>query len=317
MSMRVCVYGAGAVGGHMASRLAAGGAEVALIARGAHLAGLRANGLTLQAADGSRTDRLPATDDPAELGPQDVVLVSAKATGFDAVAAGIGPLLGPETAVVFAVNGIPWWYLEEVDPTAPRSAMSRAVDRARVVGCVVSSANAVVAPGLIRNYSSASRFLLGELDGSISPRCSALAAALTNASSAGAVVPDIRRQVWQKLISNTMFWPVACLTGCDNRQIVSDPELRDICLALGEETVAVAAAHGVRVSLKSDRLVPALYTDHKSSVLQDLEAGRRIEIDHVPGTTQRLARLGRVPTPVLDMTLALARRRAATLGLYP
>jgi 2-dehydropantoate 2-reductase len=310
--MRICIYGAGAVGGHLASRFAAAGEEVSLVARGANLAAIRARGLAFHSGALHRVDRLNASADPAELGKQDAVIVAVKATGLDAVASGLPALMGPETAVVFALNGIPWWYMDELSPPATPSAIARAVPLDRVLACVIHSPNTLTAPGVVHNeLPSVNRFVFGELDFSLSPRCRALAESLTRGGAQGVAMAEIRGEIWRKLVGNTMMWPVACLTGGTGRQIVGDPATRMICRDLVAETLAVAHAWGVEVAFDTEGLVPAKYTDHKSSVLQDLEAGRPLELDWVAGAVQRLGSIKGIKTPLLDTLLALVRNRAA------
>ena len=219
--MRVCVYGAGAIGGHLAARLAKGGAEVSVIVRGANLAGIRQRGLTVRAPDETFTVPVMATDDPRGLGPQDAVLVTAKAPALASVAAGIGPLLGPDTPVVFVLNGIPWWYFHahggpldgQVLPRLdPGNALRDAVGMRRVIGGVVHSPCTVIEPGVIEVTASRSRLVLGEPDGTISARAEAIATALRAGGVEGDVTPRIRDAIWSKLAQNLAGGPIAVLT---------------------------------------------------------------------------------------------------------
>jgi 2-dehydropantoate 2-reductase len=316
--MRVCIYGAGAIGGHLAARFARAGDQVSLVARGPQLAALRARGLVLHSQREHLTHHLPATDTPAELGQQDVVVVTTKATGLDAIAPGLVPLLGSHTMVVFAINGIPWWYLDDMrGPSAQSSPIRQVVARARIISCVVNSANTVTEPGVIHNeMPSLNRFTLGTPEHDATQSCHRIAESITRGGADGVVSPDIRTDIWRKLQINTMLGPVGCLTGATGRRIAANPELRPICLSIAAETEAVAAAWGIQIHYDPDRLKPENYSEHKSSMLQDLELGRPMEIDDIAGATQEAGQRKQVPTPTLDQCLALLRMRARLLGLY-
>jgi 2-dehydropantoate 2-reductase len=319
--MKICVYGAGAIGGHIAVRLAHAGDEVAVIARGAHLAAIQTNGLTLQSSEESSTEWVAATDDPRRIGPVDAVVATVKATGLDEVAANIAPLLGPQTPVVFALNGIPWWYMDEFRGREAENFLSpirHAVGRERVIGCTIYSPNTVIRPGVIhQDNPRRNRFVLGELDGQITPRLQALCDSLTRGGAQGEPTTDPRTELWRKLLSNLSSGPVACLTGANGRELAGEPALRPIVHALAEEGVAVAAAWGIRVAHDRDRVRPENFSTHKASILQDLELGRRMEIDAIYGSVQEAGQRQSVPTPLLDTLLALLRVRAGLLGLYP
>jgi len=317
--MRICIYGAGAIGGHLAVRFANAGDEVSLVARGKQLEALRANGLTMHSASEHFTHRLPATDNAAELGEQDVVVVATKANALDAMAPGLKPLLGPETKVVFAINGIPWWYLDELRGNeATTSPIREVVDHERVIACVVYSANTVIEPGIIHNeMPSANRFSLGSITPDAIKTCQALAENLMRGGAQGVVSPDIRTEIWRKVQINTMFGAVACLTGANGRTMAGAEDLRPICLSIAAETQAVAAAWGITISYDPAKLRPENYSNHKSSILQDLELGRPMEIDEISGAVQEAGRRREVPTPTLDQCLAMLRMRARLVGLYP
>jgi len=296
-------------------RYASAGAEVSVVARGPHLAAIRADGLTLETPEGRITHRLRAESDPALLGEQDAVIVGVKATAIPSMAEALQPLLGPQTPIVFALNGIPWWYMDEIRGSV--GAIAQVVDRARVIGCVINSANTVVAPGVIHAESAGNRFTMGELDGVVSERLLALTDTLSRGGAKGEATADIRTVVWGKLLRNTMSGSVACLTGANGIQIASDPALAKICLAIADETSAVAASLGIEAVFDPARFRPEFYTSHKASILQDLELGRPMEIDAIAGAVQEIGVMRGVPTPTLDIVLALVRRRAALLGLYP
>lgn len=316
--MRICIFGAGAIGGHLAVRFANAGEDVSLVARGPQLEALQTRGITLISGSERFAHRLPATADPAELGEQDVVVVTVKANGLDAMAAGLRPLLGPDTRVVFAVNGIPWWYLDEMrGGEVPESPIRQMIERSRVIGCVINSPNTVIEPGIIHNEQpAANRFFLGAAADDEMQACGAVAASLTRGGAEGVVSADIRTEIWRKVQSNTMTGPVACLTGANSRTIAGRADLRPICLALASETQAVAAAWGISIAYAPERLLPENFSSHKSSILQDLELGRPMEIDEIYGAVQEAGQRKHIPTPTLDQCLALLRMRARLLGLY-
>lgn len=324
--MKICVYGAGAIGGHLAGRLSKGGAEVSVVVRGAQLAAIRAEGLTVRAADGVLHSRPHASDNPAELGPQDVVVVCTKVPALASVAAGIAPLLGPATAVAFVTNGIPWWYFDRhggpmdgrpVPEVDPGEAIREAVGVARVLGGVIYSACAVAAPGVIEVASQTSKLFLGEPDGSRSDRAVALAAAFKAGGLPCSVSPDIRTDIWGKLLNNLANGPICLLTRRSIRDTFTDPVLRDAAIRVVEEGMAVAAAMGRPVpGAAADKVNLSAEIAHKPSILQDLEMGRPMEIDALFTVALRLAREHGVATPTLALTVALAVQAARAAGLY-
>jgi 2-dehydropantoate 2-reductase len=320
--VKICVYGAGAVGGHFAAQLAATGHKVSAIARGAHLEAIRRNGITLCKGERRIVGKVRATDRPAELGPVDAVLVTLKATALGALAAGIGPLLGPDTAVVFAQNGIPWWYAQglpggrpappDLSPLDPDGALARAVPAQHVVGGVIYSANEVVEPGVIRNDAPQRNMLiLGEPDGRASDRLQALSAALEAAQIRAPIEPDIRRSVWTKLLINMGGASLTVVTGETLRDTFADPALAAVRKRMSEEGAAIAAAHGIR--LEGAPQPPAHVPGgpaHKASMLQDYERGRPMEIDALLDAPLWFARAAGVATPTLDAVIALAAHQA-------
>jgi len=324
--MRVCVYGAGAIGGHLAVRFARGGADVSVIARGPHLAAIRRNGLTVHAIDGEHHTKPAATDDPAELGPQDAVVVTVKAPALPQVAANIAPLLRPDTGVAFVMNGIPWWYfhalpgrheghrLSRIDPD---DALWRSVGPERAIGGVVYAASAVTAPGVIEVEQPRSRVVFGEPDGCVSDRAEALAGLLRAGGIVGEVSPDIRTEIWNKLISNLAGGTLAVLGGAAPKAVYADP----VCAAAGErvmqEAAAVAEALGSQPHRNfAQRIASTASMDHKPSILQDLELGRPMEVDGMFDAPLELARLAGAAVPTLELLVALAKVRARGAGLY-
>lgn len=324
--MRVCVFGAGAIGGHLAVRFARGGADVSVVARGPHLTAIQRNGLTVHAIDGEHRVKLTASDDPAHLGPQEAVVVTVKAPALPQVAAGIAPLLRPDTGVAFVMNGIPWWYfhalpgkheghrLPRIDP---EDAMWHAVGPERAIGGVVYAASAVTAPGVIDVEQPRSRVVFGEPDGRLSDRAETLAELLRTGGIIGEVSPDIRTEIWNKLISNLAGGTLAVLGGTAPRAVYADP----ICAAAGErvmqEAASIAEALGSRPHRNfAQRIASTASMDHKPSILQDLELGRPMEVDGLLDAPLELARLGGVAVPTLELLVGLAKVRARAAGLY-
>lgn len=324
--MKICVYGAGAIGGYLAGRLAKGGAEVSVVARGPHLEAIHAEGLTVQTAEGVLHSRPDASDRPADLGPQDAVVVCTKVPALPGVAEGIGPLLGPGTAVAFVTNGIPWWYFDrhggEAEGTRlpeldPGDAVRRAVGVERTLGGVVYAACSVASPGVVEVSSRTSKLILGEPDGERSARAVALAGAFKAGGLPCSVSPDIRSEVWGKLLNNLANGPLCLLTRRNIRDTFADPVLNEAALKAVEEGLAVAAAMGRHVSSTAqERISLSAQIPHKPSILQDLELGRPMEIDALFTVPLRLARERGVPTPTLSLLVALATQAAEAAGLY-
>lgn len=324
--MKICVYGAGAIGGYLAGRLAQGGAELSVVARGPHLAAIRAEGLTVRTAEGDMRSRPAASDRPADLGPQDAVVVCTKVPALGSVAAGIGPLLGRDTAVAFVTNGIPWWHFDRhcgeadgarVPEVDPGEAIRRAVGVERTLGGVVYAACSVASPGVVEVSSRTSKLILGEPDGARSARAIALAVAFKAGGLPCSVSPDIRSEVWGKLLNNLANGPLCLLTRRDMRDTFADPVLYDAALKVVEEGLALAAAMGRHVSSSAqERVSLSAQIPHKPSILQDLELGRPMEIDALFAVPLRLARERGVPTPTLSLLVAMATQAAEAAGLY-
>jgi 2-dehydropantoate 2-reductase len=325
--MRICVFGAGAIGGYVGAKLAAKGeAEVSLVARGPHLQAMRESGLTLNEGGSQTTVKVVATDKPAELPPQDYVFLALKAHSVPRVLDGIEPLLGPGTAVVTAQNGIPWWYfyrhggpfdgrgIESVDPGGR---IWTAIGPERAIGCVVYPAAEIGAPGVIRHVEG-DRLPLGEPSGEKSERVTALSHVLVAAGLRAAVRPAIRTDIWVKLWGNLSFNPISALTGATLVEITRDPDTRAVVRQMMVEAEQIATALGVRLPIDVDRRIAGAEEvgAHKTSMLQDLERGRPMEIDALVTAVQELGKLTGVPTPVIDVVLALVRQRARSAGLY-
>ena len=325
--MKICVFGAGAIGGYMAGKLALAGHEVSAIARGAHLAALQSHGLKLIEEGRTRKVDLPSSDDPAVFGPQDVVICALKAQQANANAGAFAPLLGPRTAVLTAMNGIPWWYfykergplegnhLESVDPGA---AQWNAIGPERAIGCVVDPACEVVAPGVIE-HRLYKRFTIGEPDGSTSERVVALRDALVSAGFEVPIRDTIRWSIWLKLWGNVCFNPISALTHATLDRVTSEPGLRALCKSMMSEARAITTTLGLAIpeQMMERRLNAAgSVVGHKISMLQDLDRGRPLEIDALVTAVQEMGRLVEVATPTIAMVLALVQERGRQAGLY-
>ncbi|MGA7808135.1 2-dehydropantoate 2-reductase [Bradyrhizobium sp.] len=321
--MRICIFGAGAVGSHFAVRLALAGHDVACVMRGAHLDAVKARGLTLKVGDAEFTAKVKASDDPAALGVQDLVISTLKATGISSLATGLKPLLGADTPVVLAQNGIPWWYdiglsadhppppdLSFLDPGAQLRA---AIARERIVGGVIFSANEVTAPGVARNLSpERNRLLIGECDDRAGERIARLRAALEAAAIESPVAPRIRETIWSKLLTNMSMSVLCLLTGQTARAVRDEPALRDVIPRLLDEANAVAQHYCPEVK-RVTRTGPA--PEHKPSILQDYELGRAMEIDVLVRAPAAFARAAALSTPMLDLMAGLAIQKARDKGL--
>ncbi|MFT7571047.1 MAG: 2-dehydropantoate 2-reductase [Paracoccaceae bacterium] len=325
--MKFCVFGAGAVGGFVGGMVARTDTEVSLVARGEHLAALQENGLRVITPDAEFTVTPPATDTPTDLGVQDVVFLSAKAHALTAAAEAMRPLIGPDTVIVSAQNGIPFWYfhahggpldgstLQTVDPGGR---IADSIGCARVIGCVITSSNTVEAPGVVRNIGNRV-FAIGEPDGNLSPRLSDIAAILTDAGLEAPMTEAIRSEVWVKMWGNVSFSPMAALTMSKLGPLVERDDLLQLGVSVMKEVQAVGEALGVTFHQKiTDRVAGTRkVSGHKTSILQDLEAGRPMEVDGITGAVVELGRLTGVETPMIDLVYALLRQRGREAGLYP
>ena len=331
--MKIAIFGAGAVGGHVAARLGAGadaaGIEVAAVARGAQLAAIRQHGITLWIGEERYSTRIHATDRPDSLGVQDVVFVALKSSVLPAAVPGIAPLIGPDTSVVFAMNGIPWWYLYRCPETGvprpdlslldPGGGLERAIGLERVIGCVINSMNEVVEPAVIRNSpGTLNKFTLGEPDGTVSRRIERVAAAFERAGIPAPVSTTIRVDIWDKLLRNLSTSPICALTGEPIGVIGRHEELYALAKALMAEGLATARAHGIAPEVTVERAYGKRpNSTHKPSMLQDFERNRPPEIDGLLTSVQAFARAAGIATPHLDTATALVIEKARKLGLYP
>lgn len=323
--MKVCIYGAGAIGGYVGAQMSFAGADVSLVARGPHLKAMRENGLKLRIGDEERVAKVTCTDDPAELGPQDFVFVALKAHSIPGVVDAMQPLLSNSTSIVTAVNGIPYWYfhrhggdlegttLEAVDPGARQW---NALRPERAIGCIVYPATEVVEPGVIQHVYG-DKFPVGEPSGEKTERVQQLSAMMEAAGLRAPVLDNIRDEIWLKLWGNLCFNPISALTHATLDVITATPGTRAVAKAMMLEGQAIAERLGVRFRVDVERRIngAGAVGAHKTSMLQDLERGRAMEIDPLVTVVQELGRLTNIPTPMIDTVLALVQQRASSAGL--
>lgn len=328
--MRICIFGAGAVGGNFAVRLANAGHEVSAVTRGENLKAIRANGLTLIAGERKLHATIRASDKPTELGPQDLVICALKTTGLAALPDAIAPLLGSDTPVIFAQNGIPWWYSNGLGASRPKppdlsridpgGALAQAIEPRRVIGAVIWSANEVMSPGVIENRTPDSNLLvIGEPDDRATPRITELRALLEKADILSPATADIRKTLWTKLVQNLTGSTLCLLTQQPIAILNQDPAIVEVTKRIVAEARAIAAAHGI--ALEEQPNAPTAKPRqrsgaHKPSMLQDYERGRPMEIEAMIQTPVAFARAAGVSTPTFDVIAALCARRAADKGLY-
>jgi len=328
--MKVCIYGAGAIGGFIGARLAlAGECQVSAVARGATLAALREHGLRLRQGGALHTAPVQASDDPAALGPQDGVVIAVKGPALAAVAARIAPLLGPDTWVLPAMNGVPWWFgagapalgdapLESIDPGGRIAA---AIPVARVIGCVVHASTWTSEPGLVEHKMGQGLIIgepLGDVGGA-SSRVQALAGLLQRAGFDVTASADVRRDIWYKLWGNMTMNPLTAITGATVDRVLDDPLMRQFCSNAMAEAAAVGAKIGCAIAqTPEDRhQITRKLGAFKTSMLQDVEAGRAIELDALVTVVREIAQRVGVATPTIDALLGLARLHGRVHGLYP
>ena len=324
--MKVCVYGAGAIGGYIGAKLALSGEEVTLIARGPHLEAMKARGLKLIEEGKEHVVRPRVTSDPREAGPQDYVFLSVKAHALKGIADGVQPLLGASTALVPAINGVPWWYFYKL-PGPYENARVAAVDPggvlweklppSKVIGCIVYPATDVVEPGVIQHQYS-NRFDIGEPDGSKSERAQALSKMMIKAGMRAPLRTSIRDNLWVKLWGNLSFNMLCALTMSSLDQVIANAATKAVARAMMLEGQAVGEKLGVKFPIDVDaRIAGAAEVGvHKPSTLIDLERGRPMEIDPLLGAVVELGRLTKTPMPVCETILPIVRLRAQAAGLY-
>jgi 2-dehydropantoate 2-reductase len=324
--MKVCIYGAGAVGGYLGAKLHNAGAEVSLIARGAHLEAMRRNGVRLIEGESEAVARPHCTDDPAELGPQDYLIIGLKAHSVPGAVESMQKLLGNDTGVITAVNGIPYWYFYRhggalegttLDSVDPDGAQWRVLRPERAIGCVVYPATEVVEPGVIKHVYG-DKFPIGEPTGEKTARCERFSEVMAKAGLRAPVLDNIRDEIWLKLWGNLCFNPISALTHATLDVVATDPGTRAVATRMMEEAQAIAAEFGVNFRVSLERRIDgaAKVGAHKTSMLQDLERGRPLETGALVSVIQEMGRLVGVPTPTLDVVLALVQQRAKVAGLH-
>ncbi len=325
--MKVAVYGFGAIGGLIGARLAVAGCSVSAVARGATLAALNTHGLRLQVQDQITSVPILAAQDPQQLGAQDVVIIAVKAPALPDVTARIAPLLGPDTIVITAMNGVPWWFFDsrEVPHSGTRlqsldatGALSRAIPTRQVIGCVVHLSSSCPEPGLVR-VGFGNRLILGEPSGGPSSRLASLVKLLDEAGFDTEASSDIRTDIWYKLWGNMTMNPVSAITGATCDQILDDPLLHTFCLTAMQEAAAIGARIGCAITQSgADRMaITRKLGVFKTSMLQDAEAGKALEIDALVTVVHEIGQRVGVPTPAIDSLLGLARLYGRVHGLYP
>jgi 2-dehydropantoate 2-reductase len=324
--MRIGIFGAGAIGGLMAVRLARAGIDVTVVARGPHLAAMQANGITLRTGGDEMSARPRCVADAGEAGMQDYVVVTLKAHGLPGAAPQIARMMGPDSALVTGINGVPYWYFHghdsafrdrTIDSVDPGGIVSRILPPACAIGCVVYPAAEVIEPGIV-DHTYGDRFTLGEPAGTRTPRIEALSAALIAAGFKAPIRPRIRDEIWVKLWGNMAFNPISALTGATLLRLTQEPALRTQIRTIMLEGRAVAQALGVKFGIDVDRRIEgaADVGEHKTSMLQDLERGRPMEIDALLGAVVELGTLVGQDMPTSRTVLALVRERARQAGCY-
>ncbi|HEX6794346.1 MAG TPA: 2-dehydropantoate 2-reductase [Casimicrobiaceae bacterium] len=318
--MKVCVYGAGAIGGYLGLQLARAGVDVSLVARGAHLEAMRAHGLRLLIDGRECVERIRCTDVPADVGVQDCVIVALKAHSIAPAVSSMLPLLGGDTTIVTASNGLPYWFFDvpgvpyrglALTSVDPGELQRTHLGYARALGCVVLPATEIVAPGVIR-HEHGNKLPIGEPDGRRTPRIEQLHRMLTAAGFDAPIRTDIRNEIWLKLWGNQCLNPVSALTGATVDVVASDPRSRSVLLSMMREASAIGERLGLSLRVDAKRRLDgaAALGPHKMSMLQDLERGREMEVEALVGVIGELARVTGVPTPTVDVVLALIRLRA-------
>ncbi|MER9856375.1 MULTISPECIES: 2-dehydropantoate 2-reductase [unclassified Mesorhizobium] len=322
--MKICIYGAGAIGGYLGAALAEAGCEVSLIARGTHMEAIRKDGLRLVKGEQETVHRLACTDRPQDLTAQDYVIVALKAHQVPAVAGSIAALLAPDGSVVTAVNGLPWWYffkagsefegrwLESIDPGGVQW---QTIGPERAIGCVVYPACEITYPGVV-TLIEGDRFTLGEPSGEATPRISVLSDAMRKGGLKAPIRSRIRDEIWIKLWGNLSFNPISALTLATLETICRDAGTRGVARSMMLEAQGIAEHFGVKFPIDVDRRIAGAEAvgTHKTSMLQDLERGRPMEIEALAGSVQELGLMAGMKTPSIDLVLALLRLRAKTLA---
>ncbi|CAN7172858.1 2-dehydropantoate 2-reductase [Variovorax sp. LjRoot84] len=325
--MKVCIYGAGAIGGWIGASLAQAGNRLNVVARGATLEALQRDGLFVMR--GEQRTRVPvnAVADPATLGEQDLVVIAVKAPALQAVAAQIAPLLGPDTIVLTAMNGVPWWFLQggfggslagtRLQAVDPGGKIGEAIPTQHVIGCVVHASCSLDAPGVVRHHFG-NGLIIGEPSGEATPRATRLEALLKQAGFEARLSAQIQKDVWYKLWGNMTVNPISAITGATTDLILGDDLVRGFISTIMLEAREIGARIGIPIaeSPEDRHAVTRKLGAFKTSMLQDVEAGRAVELDALVSVVRELGQLTKVETPFTDALLGLARLRARQLGLY-
>lgn len=324
--MRICIYGAGAIGGYLGAMLSKTEAEICLVARGPHLQAMQTRGLRLITSEGETVHHLNCTDEPESLPPQDYVIITLKAHSVPLIVPQIDALLAPDGAVVTAVNGIPWWYFYGVEgplrnkrlhSVDPDDKQWQQLKPERAIGCVVYPACDLVEPGVIRHVEG-NRFTLGEPSGEKTERVMSLSQTFIQAGLKAPVRPRIRDDIWVKLWGNLCFNPLSALTHATLDIIATEPGTRAIAQTMMREAQLIAETLGVRFSVDIEKRIDgaANVGAHKTSMLQDLEQGRPMEIDALLTVVQEMGNMTGMETPTIDIVLGLVIQRARQAGCY-
>jgi 2-dehydropantoate 2-reductase len=325
--VKVAIYGAGAIGGWIGTRLARSGCDVSVVARGATLETLQMHGLRLQDADGVSSAAVRSSTEPAELGVQDFVVIAVKAPALAAVAAAIGPLLGPDTMVLTAMNGVPWWFFDgfggdyrgtRLKAVDPEGAIARAIPAQHIVGCVVHASCSLNSPGFVRQHFG-NKLIIGEPSGEKTQRVQELAALLERAGFDAVLSEQIQRDTWYKLWGNMTVNPISAMTGATTDLIMDDDLVRSFISSVMLEAREIGARIGIPIEQQPEdrHQVTRKLGAFKTSMLQDVEAGKPVELDALVTVVRELGQLTRLPTPFTDALLGLSRLHARVHGLYP
>jgi 2-dehydropantoate 2-reductase len=324
--MKACIYGAGAIGGWIGAELARAGCELSAVARGATLAALQQHGLTLQESDEKTSVPLKATSKPAELGPQELVIIAVKAPAMAQVASAIAPLLGPQTVVLTAMNGVPWWFFDgfggryagtQLKAVDPDRSIAQAIPSRHIIGCVVHASCALAGPGSVVHHFG-NKLIVGEPSGEKTARVRELVALFEQASFETVLSDQIQKDVWYKLWGNMTINPISAITGATTDRILDDELVLGFVSAAMLEAREIGARIGIPIEQRPEdrHQVTRKLGAFKTSMLQDVEAGKPVELDALVTVVKELGQLTRVPTPFIDALLGLARLHAKVRGLY-
>ncbi len=318
--MKICIFGAGAIGGYMGVKLAQIGTDVSLVARGPHLEAMKKNGLRLIEGESDVTVPVKASENPEDLGFQDYLIITLKAHSVPSIIEKVRPLVNEKTTIVSGVNGIPWWYFHKIGgefegaklaSVDPGNVQWESFGPSKVLGCVVYPAAEVLEPGVIKHIEG-NRFSLGEPDGSKSDRALKLSKVLTEAGLKAPVRPKLRDEIWVKLWGNLSFNPISALTHATLDVLCTDIGTREVARKMMLEAQAIAEKLGVKFPIDVERRIDggAAVGAHRTSMLQDLDQGRPMEVDALVTSVQELGHITNTPTPVIDIVLSLIKLRA-------